>query len=66
LKKDLTLSFGTFVAGCLLAGLVWTTPIEQPLASISIVLGLVLSVVGFISSILIIKRKRETHRKKKT
>jgi hypothetical protein len=56
-KEHILISFGAAIGGCLLCGFALTTTLGHPTSTISIVLGLVFSVGGFISLILALKKK---------
>jgi len=59
MKRELVLSIGTLIGGVLLNAFAWSGSIENPWATICIVAGLLMSVAGFISSILILKKDRQ-------
>ena len=59
MKRELVLSIGTLIGGVLLSAFAWSGSIQNPVATICIVAGLLMSVAGFISSILILKKDRQ-------
>jgi len=64
MKKELILSIGTLTGGFLISALAWTGSLKNPAATICIVVGLAMSVAGFISFILILKRSQQKEKKK--
>ncbi|MEJ1236987.1 hypothetical protein WBG78_02600 [Chryseolinea sp. T2] len=58
MKREITLAIGTLVGGLILNGFAWSTSIREPIPTISLVAGLLMSVVGFIMTIYLIKKNR--------
>jgi len=57
-RQNLILSLGAIIGGWLLCAFGATSTLGHPSTTICIVLGLVFSVIGFISLILIMKRSK--------
>jgi hypothetical protein len=55
-KEQAFISLGAMIGGLVLCGFAMTSTFGEPISSISIVLGLVFSVGGFIFLILALKR----------
>ncbi len=54
-KQRILISIGGMIGGCILCGYAYTTPLAYPVSTICIVLGIGISVGGFISLMLALK-----------
>ncbi|HEV8515503.1 MAG TPA: hypothetical protein VGQ59_19605 [Cyclobacteriaceae bacterium] len=65
MRRELILSIGTLIGGILLNAFAWSGSIVNTAATICIVAGLLMSVAGFISFILILKKEQKMKEEKK-
>ena len=65
MKRELLLPFGTLIAGFIVCAFGATTTLGNPVSTICVVLGLGLSVSGFIAFILVTKRNKQKSEKDK-